>query len=256
MNNISLALAVYNEEKKLPNLLKSVYQWVDEIVIVDGGSTDQTREIAQKYKARIISSDNPINFHINKQKAIEACTKKWILQLDADEVVPENLKKEILLLKEEKEIHGYWIPRKNYFLGTFLTKGGQYPDWTLRLYRRGKGTLPAKSVHEQAVVIGKTVYLTNPLLHFSYTHFSEYLEHFNRYTSIFAKEFEEQKIVLGWYSSFVFLVIKPCYWFLFAYIRHKGFLDGFPGFVFSFFSSLRFPVAYIKYWEKVRNSQT
>lgn len=255
MNNISVAIAVYNEEKKLPNLLKSVYQWVDEIVIVDGGSTDQTKEIARKYKARIISSDNPANFHINKQKAIDACTQKWILQLDADEVVPEDLKKEILLLREQKEVNGYWMPRKNYFLGTFLTKGGQYPDWTLRLYRRGKGTLPAKSVHEQAVVVGKTEYLTNALLHFSYTNFSEYIEHFNRYTSLFAAEFAEQKIPIGWYSFFLFIWFKPSYWFLLTYIRHKGFYDGFTGFVFSFFSALRFPVAYIKYWERVRNSQ-
>lgn len=255
MNNISVALAVHNEEKKLERSLKSVSSWVNEIIIVDGASTDRTVEIAKKYKTKIISSDNPLNFHINKQKAIDACTSEWILQLDADEMVSKDLREEILQLENHKEINGYWIPRKNYFLGTFLTKGGQYPDWTLRLYRKGKGKLPCKSVHEQAVVAGKTEYLTHALLHFSYTNFSEYIDHFNRYTSLFAQEYEEQAVAITWYSFLVFFMVKPIYWFFLTYIRHKGILDGFPGFIFSFFSSLRFPVAYIKYWEKIRNSQ-
>jgi len=244
---ISVAIATYNEEKNIGKCLSSVADWSDEIVLVDGTSTDKTVEIAKKYKAKIIVTDNPPIFHINKQKAIDACSSDWILQLDADEVVTEELKNEILRVINHQPINGYWIPRKNFFLGKFLMKGGQYPDYTLRLYRRGKGRLPCRSVHEQAEVEGKTEYLKTPILHYPYADFSEYLEHFNRYTDIFAREYREKKLSINPVSFITYIFIKPGYWFLLSYFRHKGFMDGFPGFVFSLFSSLRFPVSYIKY---------
>lgn len=155
MATISVVLATYNEEKNLPDCLESVKDLADEIIIVDGGSTDKTVEIAKKYKAKIISTTNPPIFHINKQKAIDVATKDWVLQLDADERITKELGKEIEEKIRDKNVNGYWMPRKNWFLGRFLRKGGQYPDYTLRLYRNGKGHLPQKSVHEQAVVDGK-----------------------------------------------------------------------------------------------------
>lgn len=251
-NSLSVALAVYNEESQLAACLSSV-SWADEIVVVDGGSTDRTVSIAKKYGAKIIETTNPVIFHINKQKAIDACKGAWILQLDADEVVPPELKKEIesrIRNQESREMNGFWIPRKNYFLGRFLTKGGQYPDYTLRLYKNGKGKLPCKSVHEQAVVEGETGYLTEALLHYSYPDFSHYLEHYNRYTDIFAEELEAEGVGTGFSSFFSYMIVKPKLWFLSTYFRHKGFMDGFPGFVFSLFSASRYIVSYIKYWEK------
>lgn len=257
-------MATFNEEKNIGKCLASVKDWVDEIVVVDGSSEDKTVEIAQKYKAKVIITDNPSIFHINKQKAIDACTGDWMLQLDADEVVSKELKEEILNTMNqqssnlprrqagraiEQSINGYWMPRKNYFLGTFLMKGGQYPDYTLRLYKKEKGRLPCKSVHEQAEVEGKTGYLKNPLLHYPYANFSEYWQHLGRYTDIFATEYRQQKLDISPISFINFMFIKPVYWFLLTFFRHKGFMDGFPGFVFSFFSSLRFPVSYIKYWK-------
>lgn len=249
MKNISVALATYNEEKNIASCLSSVKDWTDEIVIVDGSSTDKTVELAKKFGAKIILTDNPPLFHINKQKAINACSEKWIFQLDADEVVTEELKQEILDAVNKQRLNGYWIPRKNFFLGKWLSKGGQYPDYSLRFYKRGKGRLPCKDVHEQAEVEGKVGYLKNPLLHYPYADFSEYLEHFRRYTDIFAKEYKEQKLSVSPFSFINYMIIKPKIWFLLTYFRHKGFLDGFPGFVFSFFSSLRFPVSYLKYWK-------
>lgn len=255
MKKISVAIATFNEEKNIERLLESVVSWTDEIVVVDGSSTDKTVETVKRYKTKIIITDNPSIFHINKQKAIDACTSDWTLQLDADEVVTAELRKEIINVvtkkpknqRAEELINGYWLPRKNFFFGKFLMKGGQYPDYTLRLYRRGKGKLPCKSVHEQAEVEGKSAYLRNPLLHFPYSDFSEYLEHFNRYTDIFAQEYRQQKFNISPISFINYFFIKPISWFLLSFIRHKGFMDGFPGFIFSFFSSLRFPVSYIKY---------
>lgn len=256
METISVVLATFNEEKKLPDCLTSVKGLADEIIIIDGGSTDKTVDIAKKYGARVKITDNPPIFHINKQKAIDMVTKDWILQLDADErVTPEladEIKSEIRNLPRGKagpksETNGYWIPRKNWFLGRFLTKGGQYPDYTLRLYRRGKGKLPQKSVHEQAIVDGRTNYLKNSLLHIAYPSFSGYVMRFNRYTDLFADELKEKRIGYNPIMLLKYMIVMPIWWFISTYIRHKGFMDSWQGFIFSFFSALRFPIAYIKY---------
>lgn len=249
MNKLSVVLATYNEENNLNKCLESVKDLAWEIIIVDGGSTDKTLDIAKQFGARIISSDNPPVFHINKNKAIDAAKGDWLLQLDADEIVTADLAREIKqVINSKSDINGYWIPRRNFFLGKFLTKGGQYPDLTLRLYRHGKGRLPAKDVHEQAEVIGKIGYLKNDLLHLRDKNFSEYLIRFSRYTDLLASQLRKQEVQINVVSSANYLVMKPCFWFIKVFIRHKGFIDGLPGFVFALFSSLRFPVSYYKLW--------
>lgn len=247
MKKISAALAVFNEEENLRECLTSVRDLVYEIVIVDGGSTDKTLDIAKEFNAKIIETTNPQIFHINKNKAIDAASGDWILQLDADEVVPQELSEEIKqIISKESENIGFWIPRKNFFLNRFLKKGGQYPDYTLRLYKKGKGRLPGIDVHEQAVVNGKVGYLKNDLLHLRDKTFSNYFQRFNRYTDLFSRQLKMQGVKFSPRSFISFVLIKPCFWFLKAYIRHRGYVDGFPGFVFALFSSLRFPIAYFK----------
>lgn len=256
MNNqeLSVVLATYNEEKNLSDCLESVRGLADEIVIVDGTSTDKTVEIAKRYGAKVYITDNPPIFHINKQKAIDLATKDWVLQLDADERITPELAREIKNVisqkprtKNQEQINGYWLPRKNFFLGRFLMKGGQYPDYTLRLYRRGKGKLPQKDVHEQAVVEGKVEYLTHPLIHIADPDFKRYLLRFKRYTNLLATEYEEKHVGKNPYAVCKYMLVLPVYWFLLTYFRHKGFMDSWQGFIFSFFSSLRFPVSYYKY---------
>ena len=265
-NSLSIVLATYNEEKNLSGCLESIKDLADEIIVVDGTSSDATVEIAKKYGAKVKITTNKPNFHINKQMAIDMATGDWILQLDADERVSPDLAKEIRQVLEEKnhqssiinhqsdvnaDVNGFWIPRKNWFLGRFLTKGGQYPDYTLRLYRKGKGRLPQKDVHEQAVVEGKVEYLKNPLFHYPYKSFSHYLVKWNGYNNFFSKQIEEEQkkknILLKIFYGVGYLFIKPLHWFLTTYIRHKGFMDGEQGFIFSLFSALRFPASYIKY---------
>ena len=123
---LSVALAVNNEENNIRACLSSIADIAGEIVVVDGGSTDKTAEIAKEFGAKIIQTDNPPIFHINKQKALDACQGDWIIQLDADEVVTGELKKEIeVIITNQEPINGYYIPRRNYFLGHFMRKGGQ-----------------------------------------------------------------------------------------------------------------------------------
>lgn len=249
--SLSVVLATFNEEEKLPDCLSSIALFgnvLKEIIVVDGSSTDRTVSVAKEFGASVFLTDNPPNFHINKQKAIDAAGGEWILQLDADERITQELAEEInSVISRGGEKNGYWIPRKNYFLGRFLMKGGQYPDYTLRLYRRGKGRLPQKSVHEQAVVEGEVGYLKHPLLHIADDNFSRYRLRFGRYTDLIAKELHGsiKKYDVLWAMKYVFFF--PIRWFLLTYIRHKGFMDGWQGLLFSFFSAMRFPVSYMKF---------
>ena len=253
-NTISIAIATYNEEKNIAKCLDAVHEWVNEIIIADGDSQDSTVKIAQKYKkVKIINTTNKPIFHINKNLAINACKGTWILQLDADEIVTDKLKKEIIDILEKdpdtiKE-SGFWIKRKNYFLGTFLKKGGQYPDPTIRLYKNGKGQLPCVDVHEQACIQGEVGWLKNDLEHYADTSFSHYLLKANRYTTLLAKELQDKKTPINSFQFFNYYLFKPLHWFLLTFFRHRGYVDGFPGFVFSFYSALRFPITYTKYWE-------
>lgn len=248
MSSVSVVLAVFNEEKMLPDCLRSVQDLADEIIIVDGTSKDRTVEIAKEFGAKVTITDNPPIFHINKQKAIDKATRDWVLQLDADERATPELIKEIKeVIHQKNDINGYWVPRKNWYLGRFLMKGGQYPDYTLRLYKKGKGRLPQKDVHEQAVVEGEVGYLKHPLVHIADPSFKRYLLRFGRYTTLFAKELKEKKTGKNPITAGKYFVALPTWWFLLTYIRHKGFMDSWQGFVFSFFSALRYPVAYGKY---------
>jgi len=250
MPQFSIVLATFNEEKNIAKCIDSVKDIADEIVIVDGTSSDKTVEIAKEYGARVIVRENPKIFHINKQIAIDAATKDWIIQLDADEHLSKESIREIKDVTRDTKFNGFWIPRKNYFLGRFLKKGGQYPDYTLRVYRKGKGKLPQKDVHEQAEVEGEVGYLKEPMMHFPYENFSAYYMKWKRYNSIFADQIREERKKKGFvYSLWMFpsyLIIKPIYWFLLTYFRHKGFVDSWQGFVFSFFSAVRFPASFLK----------
>lgn len=249
---LSVVLATFNEEKNLPSLFDSIKDLADEVVIVDGSSADRTVEIARKHGAKIIVTENLPNFHINKQKAIDLATKDWIFQLDADERATPELIQEIKskISNPKSEANGYWMARKNWFLGHFLMKGGQYPDYTLRLYRRGKGRLPQVHVHEQAEVVGRVEYLQHALLHYPYKNFSAYLQKWNRYNDLLAAQIKEslknKNLLAKIIYAVGYLVVKPVHWFLTTYFRHKGFMDGWSGFVFSFFSAIRFPVSYLK----------
>ncbi len=250
MQKISVTLATLNEEKNIAKVLESVKDLADEIVIVDGTSKDKTVEIAKGFGAHVIVRENPKIFHINKQIANDNATMPWILQMDADEKITPELSREIKERIENEEVNGYWIPRKNYFLGRYLMKGGQYPDYTIRLYRKNKGKLPQKDVHEQAEVEGKVEHMKHPMEHFPYESFSNYLFKWKRYNSIFADQIKEERknknILFKLIKSIDYLIIKPIYWFLLTYLRHKGFMDSWQGFVFSFFSALRFPASFIK----------
>ncbi|MFS8159006.1 MAG: glycosyltransferase family 2 protein [Candidatus Roizmanbacteria bacterium] len=269
---LSIALATYAGDS-LDNILAclaSVYSWSDEIIIIYGSpEDDKTKAIhnmdADK-KVKITYTDNPVMFHINKQKALEKCTKDWILQLDSDEVVSPELRKEIISIisnqTEEKDISNfkfqisnsdivaYSIPRLNFFLGSPLTKGGQYPDYTIRLYKNGVARFPCKSLHEQVDIKGNVGTVKNNLLHYPYIDFAQYLRKWIVYGKEEAERDYASGIRPGIVNFILYFKIKPIFWFLKTYLRHRGYVDGFAGFVFALFSAMRYWPIYIFLKEK------
>lgn len=254
---LSVVLATYNEEKNITACLKSCKSIADEIVVVDGESTDNTVVKAQKLGAKVYGVENRAMFHINKQIALQKATGDWILQLDADERVDEELRMSIRqVVKTNPKEAGFYLKRKNFFLGHWLKKGGQYPDPVVRLVRRGHARFPQKTVHEQIVVKGSTATLEGHLLHYTAPTFDRYLTNANRYTSLTAQELKKRKVSLSLISWLNYVAIKPTTTFLMLYLRHKGFLDGFPGFVFALFSGFHWPIAFMKYWELMNVKKT
>lgn len=252
---ISVVLATHNEEKNISACLESVKSFAEEIIIADGESTDDTLEIAKKYKTIIINTTNKQNFHINKQIAMDRANGDLVLQMDADEIVDQELVEFIkrvhndILKKNYSGSSAWWIRRKNWFLGKFLTKGGQYPDPVIRLYMKGKAKLPQKDVHEQMVVDGEVGWAGGHLLHYGNPDFSTYLRKWNDYTSLRATQLQENGEKISILNFFNYFFAKSSWTFLNIFIRHKGLVDGLPGFIFALFSGLYFPFTYLKLWE-------
>lgn len=247
---LSVAVATYNEEETIAQCLQSVQGLADEIVVVDGDSTDKTREIAKKFWVKIIKTTNKPMFHANKNLAISHCRGDWILQLDADERVTTELAEEIrkAINNPKNEFVAFWLKRKNYFLGRFLKKGGQYPDPVIRLFKKGKARLPEKSVHEQMAVEGKVGWLKNDLIHWATPKFSRYWLRENRYSSLEAEELAKKELnLLNPFNWLNYLVIKPGFTLFNIFIFHKGFVDVWQGFIFAFFSGFHFKWAFFKY---------
>ena len=246
---ISAALATFNEEKNIVDCIESLKTFADEIVVVDGTSSDRTAELAKKEEVRFIVTTNKSMFHINKNMAFKNCRSEWIFYIDADERVSGELARELKdVIGRNPPENGFWVNRKNWFLGGFLTKGGAYPNPDIRFFRKGKGRLAEKSVHEKLDVEGKVGNLKNDLLHFADPTFERYLLRANRYTDLTAEELRKRDTGRGIWPIFYYMIFKPILTFLNIYFRHKGYTDGFRGFIWALFSAAHHYYAYVKYW--------
>jgi len=249
MKKLSVVLATFNEEINIKDCIESFKNISNEIIIFDESSTDKTREIAESLGAKVVKVKHEAIFHKTKQKAMDMASGDWILQMDADERITPDLGKEIIGVINEtnNKFSAYYIKRKNYFIGKWMKGGGMWPDSVIRLFKKGKAYLPQKSVHEQMAVDGKTGVLDNPMDHFTAPTFKKYLINSNRYTILTAFEFENKGIKINIFSFINYVFIKPIFTFLNLFIRHKGFIDGFHGFIFDLFSAIHYPVAFFKY---------
>jgi glycosyltransferase involved in cell wall biosynthesis len=252
---LSVVLITQNEAANLPRTLESVRPLVrdgqGEIIVVDSGSTDRTMEIAQSHGARVFSEPWK-GFAAQKNSAIDKATSDWVLQLDADEALEPDLAQEIQqALQGDSTTQGFWIPRKNFFLGRWIKHGGFYPDPKLRLIRRGAGHFEEYGAHPTIKVSGPTGKFEHALIHNAYPTLRGYIDHMNSYSSMGAAVAIE-KGRPGF--SLANIVARPWLTFLYNYFIRLGFLDGREGLLLHIYHAVYVSWKYAKAWELGRTS--
>ena len=221
---LSVTVITKNEARNIEDCLRSV-AWAQEIVVLDQFSTDGTAEAAKRLGARVYQ-EHWKGFARQKNSAVEKTTGDWILSLDADERITLPLKEEIEeTISRNDAFHGYFIARKNFFSGQWIRHGGWYPDYCLRLFKKGSGRFEDRAVHEKVVVKGATRYLRNPLEHYTYQSVADYLTRMERYSRLAALEIQEAERPPLWSA----LTLRPAFTFLNMYLLRGGFLDGKKG---------------------------
>jgi glycosyltransferase involved in cell wall biosynthesis len=241
MKKLSVVIITQNEEVNLPRCLESV-NWADEIVVVDSGSTDRTEEIAAGYHARIHQIPWQ-GFGAAKQAGVDRAANEWILSIDADEAVSDELAEEIKqVLNGAEQFDGYLMPRRTCFLGRWILHCGWYPDPVLRLFRKSAGQFDGAIVHERVALDGTVGRLKGELLHYSYPNLESYFEKFNRYTTMGAEKALRQGKTAGWFE----IVVKPPVSFVKHYVSKQGFRDGLEGFILSVLSAVAVLAKYAK----------
>ncbi|MFQ5793011.1 MAG: glycosyltransferase family 2 protein, partial [Acidobacteriota bacterium] len=187
---ISAVLIALNEERRIGPALASV-SWADEILVVDGGSTDRTRELSRGEGARVIEREFT-GFVDQKNFAIEQAGNDWVFSLDADERVSPALAEEIQTLRRSGfPAAGYRASRVAFYLGRFIRSTEWYPDWQLRLFDRRRGRWQGKYVHESVEVEGPVEQLAGEIFHYPYQSLSHHLERMNRYAALAARQMGE-----------------------------------------------------------------
>ncbi|HEY1676124.1 MAG TPA: glycosyltransferase family 2 protein [Candidatus Sulfotelmatobacter sp.] len=283
---LSVVIITFNEEANLGRTLASVQPLVSdgkgEIIVVDSGSTDRTVEIAKSFGAKVFVEAWK-GFAAQKNSAIDRASGDWILSLDADEEVSSELATELgellwmqpgqfvqklttrgswtasieskgdlhVTLDDQREgdLAGAEIPRKNFFLGRWIRRGGFYPDRKLRLLKKGCALFENRAVHEDAHTDGFTVRLNGALIHHSYPTLSDYIEHMNRYSSLGA----EMVVAKGPVRfSVIHILLRPEFTFVYNYFFRLGFLDGREGLLLHLYHAVYVSWKYAKAWELSR----
>jgi len=276
---VSVVIITFNEEANIGRTLASVQPLVadgkGEIIVVDSGSTDRTVEIAKSYGAKVFIEEWK-GYAAQKNSAIDKATGNWILSLDADEGLSDSLAQHLSRAAREDEdqfernvlarlpVHmndlrgdpgplplAFSIPRKNFFLGRWIQHGGFYPDRKVRLFARGSARFDeSRRVHEDVSTNRKaTTIQVGTLLHHSYPTLSDYIDHMNRYSSLGA----EMVVVKGKVRfSFLNIVLRPLFTFLYNYFFRLGFLDGREGLLLHLYHAVYVSWKYAKAWELSR----
>ncbi|HSZ64067.1 MAG TPA: glycosyltransferase family 2 protein [Terriglobales bacterium] len=284
---LSVVVITHNEEVNIARTLASVQVLVadgkGEIIVVDSGSTDRTVEIAESFGAKVFIEEWK-GYAAQKNSAIDKAAGDWILSLDADEELEpglagaifmamhgrlsnystasdslENVEKVMAI--EEAQARGetgipigFWIPRKNFFLGRWIKHGGFWPDPKLRLFRRGAARFEDRAVHEDAQLIeGISGQLEHALFHHSYPTLADYIDHMNRYSSLGA----EMAVAKGSRGFSVFnIVVRPLATFTYNYFFRLGFLDGREGLLLHLYHAVYVSWKYAKAWELSRKKES
>jgi (heptosyl)LPS beta-1,4-glucosyltransferase len=247
----SLACVVItkNEEANIRDCLDSI-RWADELVVVDAESRDRTVDLARECQAKVIVRPWP-GFGLQKNFGMAQASSDWILILDADERVTEELRKEIKACLDgwaSGAPVAYRIPRRNFFYGAWVRGGGVYPDYQIRLFRRGIAQYNNVAVHENLIVDGEIGTLVGHLDHYTERRIQDHFKKFGLYTTMAAQEKAKTVRTVGWTD----LVIRPLVILVKTYVLKQGYGDGVNGLIVCVFASMYTFVKYAKLWDATR----
>jgi glycosyltransferase involved in cell wall biosynthesis len=252
---ISATIITLNEETNIGDACKSL-AWADEIVVVDSGSTDETRKIAEDRGARVIVRDWP-GFAAQKQFASEQASHDWIFSLDADERVSDELKASIASVREQPEIDladGYRISRRSYYQGRWIKGGGWYPDWQLRLFRKSRGRWQPRHIHESVKLDSdaRLARLSGDILHYSVRDAAHHHRMIGeRYAPLAAQQMFEE----GRQTSALRIATAAPAAFVGSYLLKGGFRDGLAGISIASFAAHHAFLKHVMLWEMLRGSK-
>jgi len=247
----SLACVVItkNEEANIQDCLRSA-QWANEVIVVDAESCDKTVELAHACGAKVSVRPWP-GFGLQKNFGMAQASSDWILILDADERVTEELHREVRTCLEGWRPGApvaYRIPRRNYFYGAWVRGGGVYPDYQVRLFRRGLARYNDVAVHENLIVDGEIGTLVGHFDHYTERHIQDHFKKFGLYTTLAAQEKAKTVRTVHWID----LVVRPLVVWAKTYLLKQGFRDGVNGLIVCVFASMYTFVKYAKLWDATR----
>jgi len=244
---ISAVISTYNSSEVLEDCLKSL-SFADEIVVVDHKSSDETLKIARKYTKHIYSQiNNPQEIDLQKNYGFEKAKNDWILSIDADERVSQELAREIKdVANSDVGFSAYRIPRKNIIFNKWIEHSIWWPDYQLRLFKKGKGKYVDAKVHQNIEIDGTISELKNPLTHENYQSISQYLTKMDRYTENEANDYVSKNTHFLWID----IIKMPTSDFLKTFFLQEGYKDGLHGLVLSILQGFYMFLVVTKVWEK------
>jgi len=240
---ISATIITLNEEENIKRALGSL-DFVDEIVVLDSGSSDNTVKIAKEMGAKVYHRHFD-NFANQKNAALAKTTYDWILSIDADEVISKDLATEIQTAIKDEKFQGFLIPRRNFILGKEIKHSRWSPDYHLWLWKRNLGKWQGK-VHEEVIINGLVGKLKNAKLHFSHQSIGEFMEANNKYSDLEAEALSKDGIKF----LFPMMVWQAFFEFTIRFFYKRGFLDGKEGLILSYIMGVYKLTVWIKLWEK------
>lgn len=247
-SSISVVINTFNEEKNIEQALKSV-NFVDEVIVCDMHSTDNTVKIAEKFGAKVIYHKYVRYVEPARNYAISKTKSDWVLILDADEIIPERLADNILDSVSSYSAPTFIeIPRKNIIFGKWMKASGWWPDFHIRFFQKGS-VVWQDEIHSKPKTVGLGIRLSeseeNAIVHHHYVGITQFIERLNRYSSIQAEELSQKGIKFHWADLFS----KPLSEFLSRYFAQRGFEDGLHGLALGLLQAFSFLVVYLKLWE-------
>lgn len=246
---ISVVYVNYNEAEKLEKSFQSIKNFASEIIVLDLGSSDNTKEVCKKFNAKIFHHKKVAYVELVRNYVISKANGDWILVLDPDEEIPPQLKKKLIEVTGQDEFTAVNIPRKNIFFNKWIAHTNWWPDKHIRFFKRGS-VMWDKKIHSYPKIEGKLLDLGSredfTIIHFGYHSLTDFIERQNKYSDIEA----ENLFSIGERFSYFKLIRKPLREFLVRFIKHRGFLDGFYGFALTFLMMIYQIEIMIKLWEK------